>query len=268
MLPCPWLLTRTPRLTVSFKLPLQRWTLGDLAPRASRRFGRRFAPELRWRPPFRTLSRTNWILKNWASSRDVTGSALQVFRTQARVLGHLRQGDRSQLLFVVLGKTELGPPLTPQRPMGTGGADNTPPNALQRRQRPPRLGCGPLAHAAMENCSVSAAGFISPCSISSAITRRARDLAFSVASSGVAPYTVTPGSSGMSAIQRPSVSRSNRIVSCICLILPFAALDHALRRLLHAHHQTLSKHVQCFLDPRQFGGVPGIQHPPHLLLVA
>src|ERR1039458_3865423 len=74
----------------------------------------------------------------------------------------------------------------------------------------------------MENRSVSGPGGISPCSISSAITRRARALAFSVASSELAPYTVTPGSSGMSAIHRPSVSRSNRIVGCICLILPFA----------------------------------------------
>src|ERR1035441_525945 len=68
----------------------------------------------------------------------------------------------------------------------------------------------------MEKRSVSDTGGVSPCSISSAITRRARALAFSVASSELAPYTVTPGSSGISAIHRPSVSRSNRIVSCIC----------------------------------------------------
>jgi hypothetical protein len=81
------------------------------------------------------------------------------------------------------------------------------PNVLQRCKRPPGLGCGPLPHAATENCKMSVAGVISPCSISSAITRRARDLTFRVASSGVAAYTVTPGSSGMSPIQRLSVSR-------------------------------------------------------------
>src|ERR1039458_2302827 len=42
----------------------------------------------------------------------------------------------------------------------------------------------------------------------------------------------------------------------------------ALRRFLNAHDEALSKHVERFLDPRQFGGVPGIEHPPHFLLVA
>jgi len=41
---------------------------------------------------------------------------------------------------------------------------------------------------------------------------------------GGAPYTVTPGRRGNAAIQRPSVSRSSRIVSCICFILPLAML--------------------------------------------
>lgn len=40
----------------------------------------------------------------------------------------------------------------------------------------PALVAGPFAHAAMKNCSVSAAKVISPCSISSAITRRTRDV--------------------------------------------------------------------------------------------
>jgi hypothetical protein len=39
-------------------------------------------------------------------------------------------------------------------------------------------------------------------------------------------------------------------------------------RFLNAHDQTLSKHVERLLDPRQFGGVSGIEHPPNLLLVA
>src|ERR1035438_1666094 len=108
--------------------------------------------------------------------------------------------------------------------MGTGRAHDSPPDPLQRRQRASRLGRGPSAHAAIENRSVSAPDGISPCSISSAITRNARALAFRVASSGVTPYTVTPGSSGISPIQRPSVSRSSRMVSCICLILPLERL--------------------------------------------
>ena len=42
---------------------------------------------------------------------------------------------------------------------------------------------GPIAHAAIENCTMPAAGFISPCSISPAFARNARVLAFNIASS-------------------------------------------------------------------------------------
>ena len=111
--------------------------------------------------------------------------ALQVFRTQACVPGQLRQGDRPQFLFVMVGETNLGPALAAQRAMGTRGANDTPPDPAQRGKHSPCLCRGPSAHAAMENCSVSAAGFISPCSISSAITRSARDLAFSAGSGAV-----------------------------------------------------------------------------------
>lgn len=34
------------------------------------KFARRSGPGLRWRQPFRTLSRTNWILKNWPTRRN------------------------------------------------------------------------------------------------------------------------------------------------------------------------------------------------------
>ncbi len=47
----------------------------------------------------------------------------------------------------------------------------------RHRLRPPRLGRRPFGHAAIENCRRSAEAGISPCSISSAITRNARDLA-------------------------------------------------------------------------------------------
>jgi hypothetical protein len=36
-----------------------------------------------------------------------------------------------------------------------------------------------------------------------------------------------------------------------------------LGRFLNADDKALSKHVERFFDPRQFGGVPGIEHPPH-----
>lgn len=70
-------------------------------------------PELRWSPSFRALSCTNWIWKNWPSSRDVTGGVLQIFRVQARMLGNFSKDDRPQFFFVVIGETILGPTLTP-----------------------------------------------------------------------------------------------------------------------------------------------------------
>src|ERR1035441_43571 len=131
------------------------------------------------------------------------------------MLRHLSQSDRPQFLFVVVGETILGPTLTAHGPVGTGLGGESSARPLQRRKRAPRLGRGPNAHAAMEKRSVSDTGGVSPCSISSAITRRSRALAFSVASSELAPYTGAPGSSGISAIHPPSVSRRNRILSCI-----------------------------------------------------
>ena len=117
----------------------------------------------------------------------------------------------------MISEAILRPAIASKGPVRTGCAHNSPPDSLQRGQNPSRLSRRPLTHAAIEYCNMSASGLNSPCSISSAITRSASALTFVVASSGVEPYTVPPASSGTSPIQRPSTSRSKRIVRCICV---------------------------------------------------
>jgi hypothetical protein len=68
----------------------------------------------------------------------------------------------------------------------------------------------PLAHAATVNTSFSS-GISSSWSSRSASTRRANACAFEIAWLRVSPYTMTPGSSGISAIHRPSSSLSTSI---------------------------------------------------------
>lgn len=70
----------------------------------------------------------------------------------------------------------------------------------------------PLTHAAAGKEMWMLAGFVSPCSRRSAMTRKARVSAFTMASSFVVPYVRTPGSSMTSASDRPSSSCSHSIV--------------------------------------------------------
>lgn len=80
-----------------------------------------------------------------------------------------------------------------------------------------------------EQCSINANGFTAwprahenridlggflACSVRSAMTRSARAVTATSASFLDFPYAITPGSSGTSANQRPSVSCSKRMVNC------------------------------------------------------
>src|SRR5260370_41767359 len=56
----------------------------------------------------------------------------------------------------------------------------------------------------------------------SAMTRKASAYAFLLASSSVVPYTITPGTAAISAIQRPSSSRSVSIFQCTSSLLTLA----------------------------------------------
>ena len=77
----------------------------------------------------------------------------------------------------------------------------------QRRKDSPSASARPLIHAAL-NEMFRSSGPASPCSRRSARMRRASAWTLAVASSGVAPYVITPGSSTTSAIHRPSSSCS------------------------------------------------------------
>jgi hypothetical protein len=70
------------------------------------------------------------------------------------------------------------------------------------------LGARPLAHAILRSRLIVVGGASSECSTSSAIDRSAIAYALLTASSFVAPYANAPGTCGISAIQRPSVSSS------------------------------------------------------------
>ncbi len=69
-------------------------------------------------------------------------------------------------------------------------------------------GAGPPAHAMARTKLIVFGGSSLDCSTSSATARSAIAYALTAASCRVAPYAIAPGISGISAIQRPSVSRS------------------------------------------------------------
>ena len=50
--------------------------------------------------------------------------------------------------------------------------------------------------------------------------------------------------------------------------LPSDEVCPNLSRFLNGHDQTFSKHIERFFDPRQLGGMLGIEHPPHFFFVA
>src|SRR5262249_17029492 len=99
-----------------------------------------------------------------------------------------------------------------QYPVRAGLPLYTPTDAEEGGQDALRLRGRPLGHAASKNSAISG-GSASPFSIRSAITLNASTLVLARASASVAPYAITPGSAGISAIQRPSSSRSVSILS-------------------------------------------------------
>jgi len=82
----------------------------------------------------------------------------------------------------------------------------------------PGLRAGPLAQAGAQSSVIERGTFLE-FSTSSAMTRKANAYAFLLASSSVAPYTITPGTAAISAIQRPSSSRSVSMFQCTSSLL-------------------------------------------------
>jgi hypothetical protein len=91
------------------------------------------------------------------------------------------------------------------------GADLTkirPTNFEKRLVYEAGLSAWPLAHAILRSTLMELGGSSLECSTSSATERSAMAYALLTASSLVSPYANAPGTCGISAIQRPSVSRS------------------------------------------------------------
>ena len=151
-----------------------------------------------------------------AARRAHTPPVSEVVRAQTRSLGDPRQHTRADLLTGAERKHVLRPTATRKDLVRSRGAFDAPPDTQQGRQNAASLDGWPSAHAAA-NWMVFGLGEGSPCSSRSATTRSANAFARLAASSRLSPYAMTPGSSMISAIQRPSSSRSVSIVNRICL---------------------------------------------------
>src|SRR5207237_10343498 len=142
---------------------------------------------------------------------DINQRTLQVVGLQSSVPRHPGQHARPYFLGVVEREHDVRPTRPLKNAMRAGGSLDAPSDPQQRRENAPRPRGRPLAQAATNRLSSS--GARSPCSRRSAITRRARASALASASTRVAPYASTPGSSTTSPIQRPSASSSSSTVS-------------------------------------------------------
>ena len=133
--------------------------------------------------------------------------ALQVVRRQSCTFSDARQHLWTNLVRSMESEDKVGPAIALQDSVGaTTFALDRPADTKQRRKKLTCLNGRPVHPCTANTPSIS--GMSSPCSRRSARTRNASALAFATASSRFAPYTRTPGNSGTSPIQRPSVSRS------------------------------------------------------------
>jgi hypothetical protein len=105
--------------------------------------------------------------------------------------------------------------------MGTSLRNNCPSNFEQRLEGMFCLHARPLTQAEAQSTLIERGTFLE-FSTSSAMTRKASAYAFLLASSSVLPYTITPGTAAISAIQRPSSSRSVSIFQFTSSLLTLA----------------------------------------------
>lgn len=154
----------------------------------------------------------------------------QVLRFQTGVFGNPREHSRPDFFAVVESEHKIGPALTRESLVETGLGLDLPSDPLRRGERSSGLRSRPLAHTAATEMLIST-GRASPCSRRSARTRRAGSCAFASASSAVLPEAKTPPSSGTSASQRPSSSRSD---SMLYLVTPPTLEADALQPVVPA----------------------------------
>jgi hypothetical protein len=136
------------------------------------------------------------------------GALSEVSWSQAGPPSDSGEHVRADLFAVVKSKDVIRPIGSCQYSMRCSGlALDRPTDAEQSRQDQASLARRPTTHAGTAKSS-SSSGTVSPCSIRSAMTRRASVSALATASALLSPYAITPGKSGISAIHRPSDSRS------------------------------------------------------------
>jgi hypothetical protein len=134
-----------------------------------------------------------------------------------------RQNFRSKFIAISVGPhiTRVCCCFVFQFYMRTTLRDNRPPNLKKSLEGMFRLHAAPVTQAETQS-SLIERGTFSEFSTSSAMARSASAYAFLLASSSVCPYTITPGTAGISAIQRPSSSRSVSIFQCTSSLLTLA----------------------------------------------
>jgi hypothetical protein len=134
-------------------------------------------------------------------------ASLKIIRHEIRMLRYTGQHPRSNLLVVVETEHIISVIRVVELNVGTLLGNDAPTFAHQSAQDNPRLRAAPLAHAEAGAILIESGIFLD-FSTSSAIAYSASAYAFARASSLDAPYASAPGTSGISAIQRPSASRS------------------------------------------------------------
>lgn len=143
------------------------------------------------------------------TTRPRVAVLLQIPRPQSGMFRYSRQHSRSDLDAVVECPNVVATFGVRQKDVGAFLGFDRISDSQKCTKYLGRFGARPLAHcqaASIETVTVSVGSFC--CSMRSARTRRASACADALASFSVAPYAITPGTSAISAIQRPSASRS------------------------------------------------------------
>jgi hypothetical protein len=132
---------------------------------------------------------------------------LQILRLEPSMLGNLLQHNRAKFRAIAESPRITWPSFALKLLVRAAFVRlDWPPNTQKSAKDATFFRAWPRAH----RKRIDFGGFFT-CSVRSASTRRASAVTFTSASCLVWPYTITPGNSGISAIQRPSSSCSNSI---------------------------------------------------------
>ena len=155
--------------------------------------------------PISGIWRTQYLIH--PKTRELSLS--QVFRAQAGMAGDAGEHPGTDFFAVVKRIDDVRPAFALQDPVRSALPLDLLPDTLQGSENAAGPSRSPPTHAATKSSLTSVT--VSPCSNRSASVRKASASTFARASCCVAPYVMTPGNAGISAIQRPSSSCSNSI---------------------------------------------------------